>query len=340
MPGGFARVGASPNASAIAMQAGGRAADVWIVSRTPVERVTLLPAETDTVNAKLASMLPSRAADNLFWLGRYIERSDGIARLLRAYHERVSEASDPRNPALPALLAAIEGIGIKRRDTIPAALVGAIDAAAASAGRIRDRFSPEGWLALMDLSKTVHRFAGTVQPGDDASRAMTVLLRKLAGFAGIAHENMYHAVGWRFLEIGRRLERAIEMSRLIALLAPINAVAEQLDLLVELGDSVMTHRRRYKVNSGRLAAIELLALDEANPRSVLFQLAEVRRQIATLPDPDGASSPIHPPVMRETLRLYTELAISVPAQVSPERMKELSRAIAALSDLIDTAYFR
>ena len=340
MPGGFARVGAAADTSAIAMQAGGRAADVWIVSDKPVERVTLLPANTDMASAKLAAVLPSRAADNLFWLGRYIERADSMARQLRAYHERIAETADPRNPALPALIKALRQIGVDERKTIPSALISSVDGAAASAGRIRDRFSPEGWLALMDLSKTVHRFAGAVQPGDDASRAMTVLLRKLAGFAGIAHENMYHAVGWRFLEIGRRLERAIEMSRLIALLAPPDAAAELLDLLVELGDSVMTHRRRYKVDSGRLAAIELLALDEANPRSVLFQLADMRTQISTLPDRDGASSPIHPPVMRETLRLHTELAISVPAQVSPERLTEMSRAIAALSDLIDTAYFR
>ena len=132
----------------------------------------------------------------------------------------------------------------------------------------------------MDLSKTAHRFRTRVVSGDDASRAMTVLLRKLAGFAGLVHENMYHAVGWRFLEIGRRLERAIEMCRLMALLAPPDAAAELLDLLVEVGDSVMTHRRRYKLNSGRLAAIELLALDEFNPRSIRYQLAEVKAQVA------------------------------------------------------------
>ena len=340
MPGGFARVGAATDASAIAMQAGGRAADVWIVSDQPVERITLLPADSDTVNAKLGALLPSRAADNLFWLGRYIERADSIARQLRAYHERIAEFAEPDSPAQAALRAALAEIGIDESKPIPARLIVTIDAAAASAGRVRDRFSPEGRLALRDLSKTGHRFAETVTAGDDASRAMTVLLRKLAGFAGITHENMYHALGWRFLEIGRRLERAIDMSRLIALLAPPGAAAELLDLLVEIGDSVMTHRRRYKVNSGRLAAIELLALDEANPRSVLFQLAEMRAQILTLPDRDGGSSPIHPPVMRETLRLYTELAISEPRLVTPQRLRELSRAIAALSDLIDAAYFR
>ena len=339
MPGGFARVGASADTTAIAMQQGGRAADVWILSSTPVEKITLLPAESDTMEAKLSALLPSRAADNLFWLGRYIERADSAARLLRAYHERIADVPDSRNPVLPALRAGLHEIDVDESDAIPEALIASIDAAAASAGRIRDRFSPEGWLALMDLSKTVHRFAETVMPGDDASRAMTVLLRKLAGFAGLAHENMYHAVGWRFLEVGRRLERALEMSRLIGLLAPPDAAAELLDLLVEIGDSVMTHRRRYKVNSGRLAAIELLALDKANPRSILFQLAEMKTQIAMLPGREGGGH-IHPPVMRETLRLYTELAISEPTTVTPELLKGMTAAIAALSDLIDTAYFR
>ena len=79
----------------------------------------------------------------------------------------------------------------------------------------------------------------------------------------------------------------------MALLARPDATAELLDLLVEIGDSVMTHRRRYKVNSGRLAAIELLALDESNPRSILFQLAEIKAQIAMLTGGENAG-PIHP----------------------------------------------
>ena len=339
MPGGFARVGASADTTAIAMQKGGRVADVWILSNAPVEKITLLPAGNNTVDAKLSAVLPSRAADNLFWLGRYIERADGIARALRAYHGRIAEAADPRNPVLPAIRSALRDIGVDESKAIPGALIGNIDAAARSAGRIRDRFSPDGWLALMDLSKTAHRFAEIVAPGDDASRAMTVLLRKLAGFAGLAYENMYHAVGWRFLEIGRRLERGLEMARLIALLAPPDGAVELLDLLVEIGDSVMTQRRLYKVNSGRLAAIELLALDESNPRSILFQLAEMKSQIAALPVKAGGAH-IHPPVMREVLRLHTELAICEPAAVTGKLLHGLAAAIASLSDLIDTAYFR
>lgn len=338
MPGGFARVGASSETAAIAMQKGGRAADVWIVSPTPVATDTLLPADTDTVEAKLSAVLPSRAAENLFWLGRYVERAEGVARLLRAYHGRMADASDPRNPAVPASRTALQNIGVDVRQPIPDAFLASIDAAISGAGRIRDRFSPDGWMALVDLSKTAHRFAATVSAGDDASRAMTILLRKLAGFAGLVHENMYRAVGWRFLEIGRRLERAIEMARLVALLAPPDASAELLDLLVEIGDSVMTRRRAYKVNSGRLAAIELLALDAFNPRSVLFQLSEVKGQVEMLPGKESAGH--SHPVMRESLRLYTELAISEPKGLTPERLRALAASTAGLSDLIDAAYFR
>jgi uncharacterized alpha-E superfamily protein len=167
---------------------------------------------------------------------------------------------------------------------------------------------------------------------------MTVLLRKLAGFAGLAHENMYRSTGWRFLEIGRRLERALEMSRLTALLAAPGETAELIDLLVEIGDSVMTHRRQYKVNSGRLAAIELLALDESNPRSILFQLAQLKTQIALLPMKEGARMPT--PVAERAFRLYTELAGMKPVAVSPEVLKATGVATAGLSDLIDATYFR
>jgi uncharacterized circularly permuted ATP-grasp superfamily protein/uncharacterized alpha-E superfamily protein len=339
MPGGFARVGAASDTSAIAMQRGGRAADVWIVSQAPVEQVTLLPASEDAGEAKLASLLPSRAADNLYWLGRYIERADGIARVLRAHHGRIAEDPTGSNPVLPAIREALKTIGIAAEEAVPARLLANIDAAAENAGRIRDRFSADGWLALTDLSRTAHRFAARVTPGDDASRAMTVLVRKLAGFAGLAYENMYHGTGWRFLEIGRRLERASEMCRLMAHLARPGATAELLDLLVEVADCVMIRRRRYKVNAGRPAVIELLALDEANPRSILFQLAQLRAEIALLPSRRSPGSSI-PPVMREALRLYTELAISEPHSVSPASLTAMGSAIAGLSDLIDATYFR
>ncbi|RVD49520.1 circularly permuted type 2 ATP-grasp protein, partial [Mesorhizobium sp. M7A.F.Ca.ET.027.03.2.1] len=191
MPGGFARIGLSLDPTAIAMQRGGQAADVWVVSDKPVERETLLPQEGDSFSRTRPGSLPSRAAENLTWLGRYIERSEDTVRILRAYHVRLAETSDPDMPLLADIRDYLEPFGIDVETAIPSGLIGTLDSAVYSAGQIRDRFSPDGWLALKDLSKTIHQFATTVAPGDDATRAMTVILRKLAGFSGLLHENMY-----------------------------------------------------------------------------------------------------------------------------------------------------
>src|SRR5690606_29146903 len=115
-------------------------------------------------------------------------------------------------PLLADTRAYLETMDVDVAEPLPHGLLRAMDSAVHSAGQIRDRFSPDGWLALTDLRKTAGDFAARVQPGDDAARAMTVLLRKLAGFSGLVHENMYRFAGWRFLEIGRRLERGIQIT--------------------------------------------------------------------------------------------------------------------------------
>ena len=189
-----------------ARRPGGRRLGGQPVARSPSRRCC--PASAKGFTRNVPGSLPSRAAENLVWLGRYVERSEGTARILRAYHARLAETSDPELPLLADMRDYLEPLGIDADAAIPPGLVSTFDRAVSSAGQIRDRFSPDGWLALRDLSKTVHKFATTVAPGDDATRAMTVILRKLAGFSGLLHENMYRFTGWRFLEIGRRLERA------------------------------------------------------------------------------------------------------------------------------------
>ena len=92
--------------------------------------------------------LPSRAAENLVWLGRYVERSEGTVRILRAYHARLAETSDPELPLLADMRDYLEPLGIDADAAIPPGLVSTFDRAVSSAGQIRDRFSPDGWLAL------------------------------------------------------------------------------------------------------------------------------------------------------------------------------------------------
>ena len=336
MPGGFARIGSSDDVAAIAMQAGGRAADVWVVSKTPVATPTLLTRESRVPRNHPAN-LPSRAADNLFWLGRYIERAEGNLRILRAWHGRFAEVDDRGQALLTRVEAYLDHAGLDLSEAaLPKNLMRDIDSAVYSAGNIRDRFSPDGWLALNDLSKTASRFVDRVGPGDDAAHAITILLRKLAGFAGLVHENMYRSTGWRFLSIGRYLERGLHMTRLLGELSGEDAPDGAFDILLEIGDNVMTHRRHYNVNTDRLTITDLLALDPQNPRSVLFQLNQMLAEVEKLPSQDHMTqmSPLH----RETMRVQSGLAVMTANSISIDYYATLERDFEALSDCLAQSY--
>jgi uncharacterized alpha-E superfamily protein len=335
MPGGFARIGSSPDVTAIAMQNGGTAADVWIVSDKPVERTTLLPAE-ETFSRNMPGSLPSRAADNLFWLGRYIERAEGALRILRAWNARYAESADPRQPLLAHVTKYLATTDIEMSEAVPASLIANINSAIYSASNIRDRFSPDGWLALNDLAKTARRFHDNIGHGDDATHAMTILLRKLAGFAGLVHENMYRFTGWRFLTIGRYLERGLHMTRLLGHMTGPDAPDGSFDMLLEIGDSVMTHRRRYNVNTAGLTVTDLLALDPLNPRSILFQLNEIRTEVEQLPNAlvNSQMSPFY----REAMRIHSGLAVMTAEKLDVALYRQLEKDLERLSDLLAQTY--
>ena len=337
MPGGFARIGARPDPSAIAMQRGGSAADVWVVSPGPVARPSLVPAAAAAPARGTLGALPARAADNLFWLGRYVERTEGMVRLLRAANIRQAEGGSAAAPLLAACAPLFAMQGIDPAQPIPQGLLDTLASAIGSAGRVRDRFSPDAWSALADLDKSARRMATRTRPGDDAARALSALLRKLAGISGLVHENMYRSMGWRFLTVGRLHERAMSMTAVLAVLADRAAPEGALDLAIEYGDSVMTHRRRFAVSTSRDTVIDLLGLDPLNPRSVRRQIDGLREEIDHLPlaNDQGALSPL----ARAVLRLHADLATADPGSLSTRRLWSLRGRIAALSDQLTKAYF-
>ncbi|MGF1624666.1 MAG: circularly permuted type 2 ATP-grasp protein, partial [Alphaproteobacteria bacterium] len=336
MPGGFARVGYTLDTKAIAMQNGGQAADVWVMGSAPAAQVSLIPKDGGAFTRIVPGVLPARAADSLFWLGRYIERVESMLRILRAYHARLAESGNPDLPILVDVRSYLDGFTIEVEPAIPAGLVQGVQSAIFSASRIRDRFSPDGWLALNDLAKTIDEFAPKIEPGDDATRAMTVLLRKISGFSGLVYENMYRFTGWRFLEIGRRLERAIQVTWTLGWLTREDAPDGAADLAIEIGDSLITHRRRYSVQTGRRSVLDLMALDPMNPRSVLFQVSHLRDEIEQLPSA-GPGAPMSETV-KDALKLETELRTQEPDDLTADRLAKLSGDLIALSDALARAY--
>ena len=130
------------------MQNGGAAADVWIVSKSAVRTETMLDPPTAPFVRQQQAVLPSRAADNLFWMGRYVERAENTIRMLRAYHLRLVESGTPDTPLLLRVAKYLATSGADPRKGFPAGVAQTLSSAMGAASHIRDRFSLDGWLAL------------------------------------------------------------------------------------------------------------------------------------------------------------------------------------------------
>ncbi|SNR27509.1 circularly permuted type 2 ATP-grasp protein [Puniceibacterium sediminis] len=334
MPGGYARIGPRGDATALSLRSGGSVADVWIVAdrNVPTDHVTKTESQFQRARP---SMLPSRAADNLYWMGRYVERAEGLIRLARAYHMRLAEAGVPDDLRVARIAKYLESSGVDLDTAVPREILGHIQHAIRCAAKVRDRFSIDGWIALRSLEEEIAD-ARAPLPGDEAARALGLMLRGTAAFGGLVHDNMYRFVGWRFLSLGRALERAQAMTRLLADFAAPNAPEGSFDIAIEVGDSVMTHRRRYLIQTNRNTVIDLLALDHRNPRSVRYQVSTARRLVAELPDADvnGELSEL----ARAILRVETRLAVADPATLDTDKLLSMSRSIGRVSDMLTRTY--
>ncbi len=335
MPGGFGRIGAGQDATAIAMRSGGAVADVWVVSDTAVEPVSMLSAPDTPFQRAQLGPLPARAADNLFWLGRYVERTEGILRLARAYHSRLEDAAT--EPLLDLIRARLTMMNVDATQTMPDGLSATLASAVNSASQVRDRFSVDAWSALQDLTKSLDRIAATAHPGNDAALAMTVLLRKIAGFAGLVHENMYRATAWQFLTIGRSLERAAMMTDLLAVTTAPSAPVGATDLVIEIGDSIMIHRQRYAVTTTRNSVLDMLALDPQNPRAVRFHLRSIRKRVDDL-TAAGRGAQLTD-FERAVLDVETQVALHSVETLDDTALSKLHRDILGLSVALQNAHF-
>ena len=172
MPGGFVRIADDIDARAVSLQRGAATADAWVLAHGPVAETTLLPNPERMPVQRASGLLPSRAADNLFWVGRYVERAEATLRLVRAIINRVAEADDAAAPVIAsigALLAAWNAIpadsstppatfiarAALTRTDLEGSLPHLVGAARSAASVIRDRFSPDAWRAINDLAKLI-----------------------------------------------------------------------------------------------------------------------------------------------------------------------------------------
>jgi uncharacterized circularly permuted ATP-grasp superfamily protein/uncharacterized alpha-E superfamily protein len=312
MPGGLARISPTPDTAIVSMQHGGTAKDAWVLAPRPVAAFSLLGTQDETLEPRrVGNQLPSRVADDLFWVGRYAERAEAGVRGLRALLLRLTDGGGPSGEAeiAPGLayLAGLEQIpGTVRDDTLaegPRAAVRALaeifDPEAQSslacivkrlmtnASMVRDRLSLDMWRTFTQLDAQIEWLAGRARapdpdPGEAIGRLDTIVTT-MAALNGMANENMTRGQAWRFLDAGRRLERAMGVVTLVrALVAPADG-DRALDLALELADSSMTYRARYFTTAQLAPVLDLLLCDEGNPRSLAYQVAAIANHVGRFP---------------------------------------------------------
>jgi uncharacterized circularly permuted ATP-grasp superfamily protein/uncharacterized alpha-E superfamily protein len=358
MPGGFCRIAEQADARAVSMGDGARAADVWVVSGHAVPAATLLPAVDSVRIRRIAGVLPSRAADNLFWLGRYLERAEATLRLIRALGSslrdparadpgRGSQNGLPSVERIQRLLVAwgaasqtsrsqsarVAAEALQSEERFGSAL-NLIRAAQRTATSLRERLSPDAWQVITEMSE---RLAWEIDDDDGVVSTAELILRELASFAGLAQENMNRAAGWRFLDMGRRVERAINTMRFARQFAFEEASDEDLDILLTLVDCQITYRSRYLVAPLLPPVRDLVVLDPYNPRSAAFQIDALNEHVAALPSLKEYGLIERP--QRLAVAVQSALTTAEAASLDAKSMFALEQEMLSLADAIGLHYF-
>lgn len=311
LPGGLTRVSEFQHQSIRNPFEDGGAKDSWVLSDKPVDPTSLLRQTGEFVKpTRSQGSLPSRVADNLCWLGRFLERADSAARLLRAVVARLTGETDPSDLIeLPVLIRTLalsgqidSGYAIKQfsaklpalEDSLPLytldhsdsnSLRWKVDQVVSLAARVRERLSNDAWRIVQEMSDD---FASSEPKNCDLADLLDItesLIVNLAAFGGLANDSMTRTHAFRFLTIGRRLEHSMQITKLIKhCFAQQEAVpGELLEAVLEIGDSGMTYRSRYYANLQMPAVLDLLLIDETNPRSLAYQLLKLTKNLELLP---------------------------------------------------------
>jgi uncharacterized alpha-E superfamily protein len=293
-------------------------------------------------------------ADNLYWLGRYAERLEHQVRVLRATFHRLSgETTHDGHAELGAMVQVLVSLGQlpdrfgeeATQEELSDALLALVNQASRAGSvrellqrlrfittAVRDRLSNDTWRIFQRLQGDA-RGAGAVL--EEVPGLLNTLVVDLAAFAGMEMENMTRGHAWRFLEIGRRIERGTNLLALVRASLHAGATGPAvLAPLLEVADSVMTYRRRYFEQVHLSTVLDLLLADESNPRSLAFQLEALHEHLDFLPGDRWARS--EPPEQRALMTVSellhgTDLG-AASARAEAGEVEELDQLFGRLTD--------
>ncbi len=311
LPGGLARM-VSMHHSIASMQRGGSSADVWVRTHGEVDRTTLLQTHLSPASLVHRSrMVTSRAAENLFWLGRYAERTENTLRLARVTLNVLNGEDQSSQPllawlyemavycalVLPAVPSPVQARRVFERsliaglgDTRSVHSVGYnLRSTRHAASAIRERLSQEHWNVIVHAEEEfLARCAENARDGDfsplEALRLLETTSTHLAAMTGAQTDRMTRDDGWRLLSIGRHIERLSFLSSALARGFEAKSIATTggFEAMIALFDSTITFHSQYQQSREVAALLDLLVLDRDNPRALGWVAQTLRGRLAKL----------------------------------------------------------
>ncbi|MDI1275992.1 circularly permuted type 2 ATP-grasp protein [Methylobacter sp.] len=340
MPGGLTRIARQQDDFIVSNQAGGISKDTWVLADEPDKQVSLwFQPGRDVVLAADTEPLTSRAANNLFWVGRYLERIKAATRLMRTILLKLAEAPELNDPldsqCLDVLLSALtqvtgtypgfvtsnasvlkepqnELLALAKNVQRSGTLAANIQAFAQTAFSIRDVWSQDTWRCVDNIQR---RWQQRVVNGDcdleQLQKHLDDLITGFVAFIGLTTESMTREAGWLMLDSGRRLEHSLTLIALLrATVVQRHEPALQNQLLEAVlisTDSLSIYRRRYRSFIKLPMVLELLLMDETHPRSLAYQLHQLSDHISALPRERGKGQLSEEE--RLILKAYTDLRL-------------------------------
>ena len=338
MPGGFVRA-AGVDSNSVSMQSGGISKDVWVSGFEPKGDDVIEEKNVEPVIRRTAHNLPSRVADNLYWLGRYFERAEEQTRLIRCLiGSLMDETWGDRGEAILHLFSALapqdELVDLRvkksshgrvvdlqeaekilgrwfRSEETPGGLRASIRAITRTGASVKERLSLDAWHAISNLDElgVSLPFVGKNALDDRTLQAMDDIVGLLSGISGLANESMTRGQGWNFQSLGRRIERSLHLCNLLhSTLVHSGKERESLHwLLLQCADSHITYRRRYFTNVHSKRVLDLLIGDSQNPRSLAFQAEQIQEHVSKMPHFVGGSLL---PIDKSALRISSLIGLS------------------------------
>ncbi|MGE3842864.1 MAG: circularly permuted type 2 ATP-grasp protein [Vicinamibacterales bacterium] len=326
LPGGLTRVSRGNQSLVVSMQLGGGSKDTWVLGTRGESQIGPPHVPREAAAEGGPTGLSSRVADNLFWLGRYAERLEANARLTRVLLSGLSdESGDGHDEVVDTTLHFLDGLrllppelressSLRQRWRL-AGLLGhfvfesndessiawSVRQISRLSWEVKERLSHDTWRVLQQLERGMQTANGPMSSDRRSVAAVNYLddaVIMLSAFAGLLSENPTRGQGWRFLDIGRRIERALQLITLLRIGVATAKYPDDacLEVLLQVADSSTTYRSRYLSAIRTRFVLELLLKDEAYPRSVAYQFATLADRIGLLPH--QAEAPVTPVVER------------------------------------------